>query len=182
MPVTTKTGDKGKTSLYCGARVAKDHISLEVCGNLDELCSCLGLSKSLIKQNSVKKMIESVQKELFIIGAELATKKEFIGKLKTRLDKNDVDRLETILVDLENTRTFKEQCFYLPGVNPVSSSLDIARTVARRVERSVVTLERKRLLSNKFILIYLNRLSDLLYLLARRHEKKHVKLTLGEAR
>jgi cob(I)alamin adenosyltransferase len=182
MPITTKTGDKGITYLYCGARVAKDHISLEVCGNLDELCSCLGLSKSLIKQNSVKKMIESVQKDLFIIGAELATRKEFIGKLKTRVDKTDVDRLEKILVDLENARTFQERCFYLPGVNPVSSSLDIARTVARRVERSVVTLKRKRLLSNKFILIYLNRLSDLLYLLARRHEKKHVKLTLEEAR
>jgi ATP:cob(I)alamin adenosyltransferase len=181
MAVTTKTGDKGSTSLYWGGRVPKDHIRVEAYGNLDELCSVLGLSKSLINEKSIKGLIESIQRDLFVVGAELATKKAFIGKLKQRVDKSYIERLEKISADLEDRRTFKECCFYLPA-NPISSSLDIARTVARRAERSIVTVKRKGLLTNKFILIYLNRLSDLLYLLARRHEKKHVKLTLEEAR
>lgn len=174
MAITTKTGDKGTTSLYPRGRVPKDHIRVEACGNLDELCSYLGFSKALIDEKGIKKLIESFQQDLFVMGTEMATTGRFIRKLKRRMNKAHIDRLESILAGLENSVVLPRRCFCLSG-NAVSGSLDIARTVARRAERSIVTLKRKGLLSNAFILVYLNRLSDLLYLLARGFEKRAVK-------
>jgi len=178
MSITTKKGDKGITSLYSGEKVSKDDLRVETYGTLDELCSFLGLSKSLIKERKLKKLIQSIQQDLFVMGAELATKPTFFSKLKKRIGKGYVDRLEKIISGLEKKKTFEECCFYLPGENLNSSVLDIARTVTRRAERLVVTLKRKGILLNDFILIYLNRLSDLLYLLARGYGKNHRKLKL----
>jgi len=178
MSIITKKGDKGMTSLYYGEQISKDDPRVETYGTLDELCSFLGLSKSLIKDQKNKKLIEAIQRDLFVIGAELATKRTSLGKLEKRIDKSYIDRLEKIIEGLEKKRAFKECCFYLPGENLVSGALDISRTVARRAERLVVTLKRKGKLSNNFILIYLNRLSDLLYLLARAYGKNHRKLKL----
>lgn len=177
MAITTRKGDKGFTYLYWGGKVSKDNIRVEACGTLDELCSFLGLAKSLISEKRNKKLIESIQKDLFVIGAEIATKAPFLGKLEKRICNADVQRLDKVLSSLEKTRTFDECCFYLPG-NVISSSLDIARTVCRRAERRIVTMKQKGLLLNKSVAIYLNRLSDLLYLLVRSYEKKHVRLTL----
>jgi ATP:cob(I)alamin adenosyltransferase len=177
MAITTKKGDKGFTYLYWGGKVSKDNIRVEAYGTLDELCSFLGLAKSLIGEKRNKKLIESIQKDLFVIGAELATKAQFLGKLEKRISSADVKKLDKILSFLEKTRTFTECCFYLPG-NVISSSLDIARTVCRRAERRIVAMKEKGLLLNNSAVIYLNRLSDLLYLLARANEKKHVKLAL----
>jgi len=172
MAITTKKGDNGSTHLYYGGRVLKDHVKVEACGDLDELCSFLGLSRSLLKDKAIKKIISSMQEDLFIICAELATSSKFINKLKTRIDKTYVLRLEQIIAGLEGKRILKKRTFYIPGDNLLSSSLDIARTVARRCERHVVTLKKKGLLSNKWIIIYLNRLSDLLYLLARGYGRR----------
>jgi len=162
--------------LCWGGRVPKDHLRVEAYGTLDELCAFLGLAKSLIRERKTKNIIECLQKDLFVICAELATKSAFLRKLKRRINKIDVSRLERIILDLEKKRTFKQPCFYLPGENIISSNLDIARTIARRAERHTVSLKRKGLLLNPSIIVYLNRLSDLLYLLARAYEKKPKKL------
>jgi len=173
MSITTKKGDKGLTQLCYGRKIRKDDIRVDACGTLDELCSFLGLAKSLIGNRGIKKLLESIQKALFVIGAEIATKPKFINKLKNRIDNNYVKRLEDNINGLERRLKLKERCFLLPGENFISGTLDVARTIARNAERKVVTLKNKKILKNPQIVIYLNRLSDLLYLLARACEKKH---------
>jgi len=170
MGIVTKKGDKGKTFLYQGKSVSKDHTRMEACGTLDELSSYLGLAKSMIKNKKIGNIIESIQKDLFILGSELVSEDKVLKKLKRRVDSSFIDCLNKAILDLERKKGVKIRCFQLPGASSVSSVLDISRTIARRLERRVVTLGRKKLLSNKCILVYLNRLSDLLYLLARLSE------------
>jgi len=173
MSITTKKGDKGKTSLCCGKIVCKDDPRVEFCGTLDELCSFLGLSKCMVKRKEDKALIESIQRDLFVIGTEIATEPKFFRKLENRIDNSYVRRIEKSISLLEKKKTLAECCFCLPGENEVSGILDITRTVSRRLERLVVTLKKRKILLNEFILIYLNRLSDLLYLLAREYGKNH---------
>ena len=175
MSIVTKGGDKGRTSLYRGQRVSKDHIRIETVGTLDELSSCLGISKSLIKSKSKKTIIESIQKDLFIINSEIAAAAK--RPSKTISDKR-ISGLEKLIIKSEAKLKPKLKGFSLPGKNKVSSSLDLARTIARRAERRAVTLQRKKMLKNDNILIYLNRLSDFLYLLSRSYEKKAGKVKL----
>jgi len=170
--IVTKFGDKGKTLLYSGTVVDKDHLSIEACGEIDELSSYLGLAKSLIKNRETKKIIESWQKDLFLIGAEVALEVKNIKKLKERINRNLIKNLDQQILQLEKKGVIKKNCFHLPGENIVSGNLDVARAIARRVERKIVTLAKKKKLKNRHILVYLNRLSDLLYLLARFYESK----------
>ncbi|HIE43914.1 MAG TPA: cob(I)yrinic acid a,c-diamide adenosyltransferase [Candidatus Omnitrophica bacterium] len=178
MGITTRKGDKGRTSLYGGVRVSKDNLRVEANGTIDELCSFIGLAKSLIRDRKSKELLESIQKDLFIIGAEVATNAEFLDRLKKRMDASYIKGLEEAINTLESKNVSEECCFYIGGENPASSALDIARTVARRAERRIVRLRRRGMLKNTNIVIYLNRLSDLLYLLARIHEKRHSKLKI----
>ncbi len=177
MSITTKKGDKGMTSLFWGGQVSKDNIRVEAYGTLDELCSFLGFSRSLIKDRKTNNLIKAIQQELFIVGAEIACESKFIAKLERTIGKSHTDRLEKVIRELEEKATFKECCFYIPGENLIAGALDIARTVARRAERRVVALKVKKMLANPAIIVYLNRLSDLLYLLARSFEKKHTGLS-----
>ncbi|MFA6281103.1 MAG: cob(I)yrinic acid a,c-diamide adenosyltransferase [Candidatus Omnitrophota bacterium] len=171
MSITTKKGDCGETSLLGAKRVLKDDIRIDACGVLDELCSFLGLSRSSIYKKKIKKIIEEIQCDLFLIGSEIVTEQVSLGKLKKRINKTHVLGLEKIISICEKNSKLKKQCFSIPGENLVSSFLDISRTIARRLERKVVTLKRKKLIHNSDILAYLNRLSDLLYLFARLHEE-----------
>jgi len=172
MSITTKTGDNGKTSLSFGERVFKDDLRVKAAGTLDELCSFMGLAKSLIHDNNTKKIIEDIQRDLFIIGAETVTLPKYLEKLGKRIDNNFVLKLEKLIRQRESKKKFKAHCFYLPGENETSSCFDVSRTIARRAERMVVCLKRKKILKNNYIAVYLNRLSDLLYLFARNYEKK----------
>ncbi|MBU1112332.1 MAG: cob(I)yrinic acid a,c-diamide adenosyltransferase [Candidatus Omnitrophica bacterium] len=167
MLITTKFGDSGKTSLYRGKTVAKDHPRIEACGIVDELNSYLGFSKSLIKAKKIKMIIESIQSELFLIGSEIVTEKKYLSRLKQRIDQKSIKRLEGIIKQLQAKTKNLRFCFCLPGVNLVSGSLDVSRVLARRLERRLVTFKRRKILTNKSILVYLNRLSDLIFLLAR---------------
>ena len=176
MAITTKTGDKGKTSLYQGRRVSKDSLRVETYGALDELCSYLGLAKSLLKAEKEKNIIESIQKDLFVIGAEVGSETRFLAKLKKRIIKSDIERLEIIIKDLEPKKSLKECCFCLSGQSTASAVLDITRAIARKLERRAATLLRKKIIKNNYIFIYLNRVSDLLFLLARSQEKNPRKL------
>ena len=175
MAETTKTGDKGRTSLYFGGRVPKDHIRIEFCGTLDELCSFLGLAKAHLGKKKERDIIESVQRDLFLIGAELATKTQYLKKLDKRIGKSHIARLNEYIAAFNRCKSYQDSCFYLPGQNIPSATLDVARTIARRVERIAVTLKSRAILQNMHILTYLNRLSDLLYLMARENEGKHRK-------
>ena len=172
MSIVTKRGDRGLTCLYKAKPVPKDHIRIEACGTLDELNSCLGLAKSFIKNKNIKKILKFIQQDLFLIGTEVVTSQRFLSKLKKRINNTHLSRIEEIIKQLEKRRKSNEACFSLPGENPSSGSLHLARTISRRAERRVTTLKRKKILKNSQILIYLNRLSDLLYLLAKYCEKR----------
>jgi len=158
--------------LYFGGRVSKDHPRVEACGSLDELCSFLGSAKSIVKGKNIKKAIESIQKDLSSAASEIATEPPHIRNLKNRIDKTRVNRIEKMIEDYEAGKVSKGRCFYIPGKNRTSASLDVARAVCRRAERVIVASRKKGLLKNDFILIYLNRLSDLLYLMERSCDKK----------
>ena len=172
MSIVTKTGDSGKTSLYCGKRVDKDDMRVEICGALDEISSFLGMARNASKDKNTKRVVHSIQKELIVLGSEIATTKRGLSRLKKRIDKNSVCVLEKEIKCLEDKCAIKARSFCLPGANAVSGALDVARAVTRRAERRSVTLVRKGMLSNPHIIVYLNRLSDLLYLLARSDEQK----------
>ncbi len=170
MGITTKTGDKGKTALISGERIFKDDLRIELVGELDELCSFLGTAKSLIKPQADKKMVESIQVDLFTLGAEVASGPLHVMKLKKRITGACVCFLDEQAGILEKALKDRKFCFCLPGENVISGTLDVARAVARRCERKATTLAKKRITRNPHILAYLNRLSDLLYLLARKNE------------
>ncbi len=173
MSVYTKNGDKGRTSLYEGRIVSKASSRVDTYGTLDELNSFLGLSTSFLTDKKIKGKIQKIQNDLFEIGTSLATpnarKFENLSKhLNTRVKEfeNEIDLLTKKLPELEN--------FILPGGGKAGSYLHISRTLTRRAERKVVALSDKEKV-NPDILIYLNRLSDLLFMYARFINKKENK-------
>lgn len=172
MSITTKTGDTGKTFLLCKEKKFKDDLRVEACGSLDELCSFLGMSKSLTKGKAIKSILKAIQLDLFVIGSEIATPTKYLNKLKKRINGSHILKLEKFIERAQKAGKNELYSFCLPGENILSSSLDISRAIARRAERSMVTLKRKKILKNSDIIIYLNRLSDLLYLFARNYEGK----------
>lgn len=165
MSIYTKFGDKGKTSLYGGKTVSKGSIRVEAYGNLDELNSFLGIVVGLLKDKELKKEIINIQNDLFEIGSSIAStatnKHKALGVyLKQRVVdfEVEIDKLTKKLPELEN--------FILPGGSETGSRLHFARTIARRAERRIVALaEKEKVLSE--VLIYLNRVSDLLFMYAR---------------
>jgi cob(I)alamin adenosyltransferase len=167
MSIVTKTGDKGETSLYCGKRVSKDDIRVEICGALDETSSFLGMAKNALKDKNTKRVVHSIQKELIVLGAEVATSAAGSGKIKKRISEGSICVLEKEIDRLEGKRVIKMRSFCIPGDSVASSALDIARAVTRRAERRYVTMFKRGMVKNSDIITYLNRLSDLLYLLAR---------------
>ena len=166
MPIATKTGDRGMTSLLGGRRIRKDHIIVRTCAQLDELCSFLGLVKSFIRQKKGRELLTSIQKDLYVICSEVACEKKVAGKLKKRIDKSHVRKLEDRIGDWEGRLKIK-RCFAVAGEDAVSALLDVCRARCRSAEIHIVSLRNKKLLHNGFIPAYVNRLSDLLYLLSR---------------
>lgn len=180
MGITTKKGDDGMTSLLNGKRVMKNDPRVETYGTLEELSSFLGAAKSLIGEKNTKELLETIQRDLFVMGSEIATEETSLDKLKQRIGEKEINRLEQAINGFEKKEIFEECCFYLSGDNLVSSVFEIARTVCRRAERNIVALKQKKKIQNKYIWIYLNRVSDLLYLLARFYEKTHTKFILKD--
>jgi cob(I)alamin adenosyltransferase len=175
MPISTKKGDKGFTGLLGGGRVPKYHLKPETYGTLDELNSFLGMARATSKDQKVREILFYIQNHLFIIGAELALSGGDRNLLKGDITQREVDWLSRLSYDFE-TSVKPEPGFIIYGETQISSILDVARAVSRRVERLVAKMKSKKVLHNLKILEYLNRLSDVLYLLARYEEKKaHVK-------
>ena len=166
MKIYTKTGDRGETSLLGGARVRKDHVRVAACGDVDETNAALGSVRTLAAAR-LDALLSSIQRDLFAIGAQLADPTQRVaGKLaKAAVTAASVRRLER-RIDACQTRLPPLRAFVLPGGSPAAALLHQARAVCRRAERSVVTLARGADVDPR-ILVYLNRLSDLLFVLAR---------------
>ena len=171
MPISTKKGDKGFTGLLSGERVPKYHLRPETYGTLDELNSFLGMARAATKDRMAKEILFTIQNHLFIIGADLALSGKDRSLLKAEIAGKEVDWLSQISTDFE-ALIKPDPRFIIYGEMESASILDVARAVSRRVERLVTRMKSKRMLSNLKILEYLNRLSDVLYLLARYEEKK----------
>ena len=175
MPISTKKGDRGFTGLLGGGRVPKYHLRPETYGTLDELNSFLGMARAASKDRKVKKILLHIQNHLFTIGSELALSGGDRDLLRGEITQKEVDWLSQLSTDFE-VMLRPEPGFIIYGETKISSILDVARAVSRRAERLVAKMKSKGMLQNLKILEYLNRLSDVLYLLARYEEKKaHVK-------
>jgi len=163
-----KKGDKGETSLLYGMRVAKCDARCEAYGTVDEAVSALGLAKNFC-QPDIKDILSSLQQDLFIVGAELATPPEHYSELVAKgkaVQSEMVQRLED-LIDYFEAKVDMPCEFIIPGACKSSASLDVARTVLRRAERRVVALKETGQAVNEEVLKYLNRLADLVFTLAR---------------
>ena len=170
--IYTKTGDKGETSLIGGKRVPKDSQRVTAYGTLDELNSALGLTSSFIKDKRVSSIIRKIQTELFNIGAELANPHKLGNNTNDyyRLEQYKVKGLENI-IDQFDLKLKPINYFLLPGGSKAGSILHLARSISRRAERDLVALSKQEKI-NPNILAYLNRLSDLLFVLARYENSK----------
>lgn len=171
MKIYTKGGDKGETGLFGGERVPKDFERIEAYGTIDELNSYIGLAVLEIKDIEIRILLEKIQNYLFVLGSDLSTPdneknskfnipritEEYIGILE-----KDIDYFDSRNDELKN--------FIIPGGDKGSVKLHVCRTICRRAERRVVTLSKKENIGDN-ILIFLNRLSDLFFVLARYQNK-----------
>ena len=172
MKIYTKKGDDGTTGLLYGGRVPKDDVRTEVYGTLDETVSALGVARAGGLVPRVEEIVIRIQREMFVVGAQLATAQENHGKLEEGVSKiapgmteqaeNDIDSL------LEQHPLRNE--FVLPGETLGSAGLDLARSTIRRAERQAVAMDRAGYIGDPEVLRYLNRISDLLFALARFQE------------
>ncbi len=170
MKIYTKTGDKGQTNLYDNTRIDKDSIRVESYGTIDELNSTLGLARSFITDEDLKNIILKIQRELFDVAGELATKNR--DNFPEKINDSHVEELEKIIDKYVYKMNKEEESkFIIPGSNKESAILHVARTICRRAERRILTLSKDEFVSPA-LLKYINRLSDVLYTLARYSETK----------
>lgn len=166
MKIYTRTGDQGETALFSGGRVPKHHLRIEACGTVDEINSSLGLAHSLEPGEDLVSVLRKIQHSLFIVGAQLATPDP--EKLAVDpLTSDDIEQLESWIDQFEETLPPLTR-FILPGGTAAASALHQARSVCRRAERILVRMNTE--LPDPFPgepLVYLNRLSDLLFVMAR---------------
>ena len=168
MKIYTRTGDEGETSLFGGGRVRKDHPRTTAYGDVDELNSAIGVARATLPADLFDDLLQAVQRDLFSVGGRLATPEpEKLAKAiaKAVLPPERAATLERAMDDAE-TELPPLRAFVLPGGTPKAAALHLARTVCRRAERSVVRLAAEDEVPPE-ILVYLNRLSDLLFTLAR---------------
>jgi len=166
--IYTKTGDKGETGLFGGGRVPKDHPRVSAYGEVDELNSFLGLARATAPWPRIDELLLSIQRDLLAIGALLATPDR--EKMREHLAKARVD--DTRIVELEQAIDAADleleqlKAFIIPGGSAKAATLQVCRTVCRRAERAVVAMEESESIPD-IAIVYLNRLSDLLFTLAR---------------
>ena len=166
MKIYTKTGDGGETGLVDGSRVPKDHARVAAFGDVDELYAALGLAR-VHSDAELSELLDGIQRDLFAIGAQVADPRAQVAarKEKAALGPARIVELEKA-IDAREARMPPLTSFILPGGTPLAASLHLARTVCRRAERSVLTAGRRETV-DPLIVVYLNRLSDLLFVLAR---------------
>ena len=165
--IYTKTGDKGETSLFGGWRVPKDDLRIEACGTVDELNSVIGIIRALKVSKALDTILHGVQNDLFILGADLAApiSSSRRSSMVPRIEREHIAATEAFIDQIQLGLPPLKR-FILPGGSQASAHVHYARAVCRRAERRAVTLARKESV-NPWVVSYLNRLSDLLFVLAR---------------
>jgi cob(I)alamin adenosyltransferase len=167
MKIYTRTGDEGTTGLFGGGRVSKTHPRVEAYGDVDELNATIGLARAIELMPRVDEVLVPLQRDLFAIGALLATPER--DKMKRQLEKASIDerRISELerAIDDGDRELEPLKAFIVPGGTPKAAALHVARTVCRRAERRVIALADEEI--PQIVVIYLNRLSDLLFTLAR---------------
>lgn len=164
--IYTRTGDKGDTGLVGGQRVSKDSPRIWACGTVDELNSAIGLARAFKPDKKTDRVLAGIQNDLFNLGAELATP----GQPASCIEQRRIVALEKLMDEL-NAKLGPLREFILPGGTPLAAQLHVARTICRRAERFCVRLARDEQIG-EFVVPYLNRLSDALFVLARWVNKK----------
>lgn len=166
LKIYTKSGDLGQTSLLGGQRVPKDHPRVVAYGDVDELNAAIGVARSHARAD-LSRFLLGVQKDLFAIGAQLADPARQVAsrRAKAAIAPSRVRRLEKA-IDARETKLPPLRAFVMPDGPPAAAHLHVARAVCRRAERSVVSLARDAAVDRR-VIVYLNRLSDLLFVLAR---------------
>lgn len=173
MKIYTKKGDDGTTGLLYGGRVSKNDLRTEAYGATDEAVAAIGLARSLSPSPAeLGALLLELQRQLFVVGAELATAPENARKLKPGVSKVTEDMVAALEAEIDRITSIAPlpNYFIVPGSTTVSAALDLARSVVRRAERAVVSLAGERMLGDDVVLRYLNRLSDLLFAAARWEE------------
>ncbi len=173
MRTFNKRGDSGETSLFLGPRVPKCDAHCEAYGTIDEAVSALGLARALSAKPRVRSVLLDVQKDLFVLAAELATPPQAHERLAQKypvITSSNVERLEGLIEEMEKTVAMPES-FVVPGDSPSSAAIHVARATVRRAERCVVGLQKEGQVPNPEVLRYLNRLADLLFTLSLYEEK-----------
>lgn len=167
--IYTKHGDQGKTGLLYGGRVSKSNPHVEAYGTIDEAAAALGLAKALIDDESARETIDALQRTLFTIGAELATDPSQRAKLLQHFAAVTPEMTAELERQIDTLITAKPlpEAFVVPGATTGSAALDLARTILRRAERRAVALTEAGHLESPELLRWLNRASDLLFVLAR---------------
>jgi len=164
MKIYTKQGDTGQTSLFGGVRAEKNDPRIVAYGTIDELNSILGIVISHQPSDTGLKILKDIQQSLFVVGADLATPEDKKKRIE-RIDQPEIDQLENWIDELQDHLPDLKS-FILPGGTHVGAHLHLARTVCRRAERAIVSCKQQKSVSEN-LLIYINRLSDLLFVMAR---------------
>jgi cob(I)alamin adenosyltransferase len=176
MSIVTKTGDKGETSLMYGRRVSKNDPRVEAYGGIDELSAALGLARSLARDKFLSDQIFAAQKDLIVVMGELATapadRERFLRDGFHLTTMAMVDRIASVIFDLEKDQSLYPKDWVIPGETAVSAALDLARATCRRAERQIAAFSAGEEEFNPEILRYLNRLSDFCWVLGRYAEKQ----------
>jgi len=163
--IATKGGDGGQTSLAGGRRVSKSDLRVETYGTVDEMNSSLGFARSICDDQEIKELTKSIQKELFLVGSALATAPDS-KKAQPPITQEMIDRLTDEVHRIEAIEGILSD-WSIPGEHPASAAYDVSRTICRRAERCAVRLRESGEDVNLQVIVYLNRLSDLLWLLGR---------------
>ena len=171
--IVTKRGDGGKTDLLYGGRVSKTDPRTEAGGAVDEAVSALGMARALSGEPLVRSVVDELQRALFTVGAELATDAEHHEKLAEHFKAVSAEMTQALEAHIDALAAEVElpPSFIVPGASPASAALDVARTVLRRAERRAVALHERKPLANREVLRYLNRASDLVFMLARYEDR-----------
>ncbi|HWS86489.1 MAG TPA: cob(I)yrinic acid a,c-diamide adenosyltransferase [Pyrinomonadaceae bacterium] len=166
MSIATKHGDKGDTGLIGGARVSKADLRVEAYGTVDELGASMGFARSICEDAEVRELTKSIQRELFTVAGAVASPKGGAESVTTYVSPEMVEALTAHVTRIEATEGILSD-WSLPGDHAAAAAYDVARTVCRRAERAVVRLAETGVELNPHVVPYLNRLSDLLWLLGR---------------
>jgi cob(I)alamin adenosyltransferase len=175
MSIATKTGDNGTTGLMYGRRVPKNHPRVEACGSVDELNAAIGLARALATESFIREPLLSIQKDLIGLMGEVGVLAEDLARYAQNgyafVRPEMTARLDALVGEIE-AQKISFRGWATPGETVPAAALDVARTVCRRAERRVFDLQESGELKNAEVMIYLNRLSDLLWLMARWTESR----------